>query len=105
MEVVETRTTGRGNDQESEYITLGSSKILLNEPIKAGEQRTVEYEVIYERRQSGVEALSEKSGALGALGKVGKFASNEKIEFEIKSVLDVKGVALDPTDSVKLALV
>ena len=102
VEFEEEWKTGRGADADVTTLTLGSTKVQLNKPIKAGESIEIPFEFNYVIEKSTTQALAEKGGALGALGKLGGAMSGEKSTFQISATLDLKGVALDPSTDVKV---
>lgn len=55
--------------------------------------------------KSNADSLKEKGGALGALGKMGKFANNEKSSYFVDATVDVKSAFLDPSDKKDIKLV
>lgn len=102
VEFEEEWKTGRGADAETQTLTLGEQKVVLNKPIKAGESVNIPFEFVYELEKSTAQSLAEKGGALGALGKLGGAMSGEKSTYQISACLDLKGVALDPTTEVQV---
>jgi hypothetical protein len=46
--------------------------------------------------------MQDKGRALGAIGKMGAFASGEKTAYYVVAECDVKGTAFDPSDKVKV---
>lgn len=100
VKLVETHTTGRGNEQKTREYTLG--EVCPGDgpfQLKAEERREIGFVLPVAMRQSAMQALADKGGALGMLGKVATAASNEKSDFHVKAVADLEGVALDPTHS------
>lgn len=66
--------------------------------MKAGETREVEFEL-----QCHIdEQLQHQSGMMGALGKLGAMATGTSDSYQLLVNVDVKGVVLDPSDSVDL---
>ena len=99
VKLIEVYTTGRGDDKKSKEFELGVfNKNLNGAMIKPGE--TVEYEFSFPfmLQKSSNQDLSEKGGALGAIGKLGSYANNEKSEFFVEAEVDVKSASLDPSD-------
>lgn len=105
LELIESWSTGRGEEKQTKELTLGSMTLNLNRAIKAGETQTVPFDLAFSYSKSENEAMAEKGGVMGALGKVGQFAQGEKSTFEVKAMMNVKGVGLDPSDSKSVKLV
>ena len=72
-------TTGRGDDKDRKRYKLGEIREVLNMDIVKDEEMTMDFEVPFKLNAGTMDNLASKGGALGAIGKVGKFASNEKI--------------------------
>jgi len=94
------KTTGRGDQRQTKEFTLGQSS--HNEPfdIKTGESKTLDFAIGYSLEKS----LKDLGGVLGAVGKLGAFASGEKVEYFVVAECDVKGTALDPSDRVEVTI-
>lgn len=90
-------TTGRGDDAKTKTFTLGTFKE-AGFTMKAGESKTVAFKLEYNYGKSDNEALAEKGGVMGGLGKLGAMASGEKSVFKLIATCDVKGASLDPND-------
>lgn len=100
IKLVETHTTGRGNEQKTREYTLGEiSPGSCPFELKAEERKEIEFALPVALRQSAMQSLADKGGALGMLGKVATAAANEKSDFHVKAVADLEGVALDPAQS------
>ncbi|MCB9235362.1 MAG: sporulation protein [Bacteroidia bacterium] len=105
IKVLEEYTTGRGDDKKTKTFTLGSVKMSDVFPIKTGETKEVPFTVNFEILKSNNDELAEKGGALGTLGKLGKFASNEKSAYFVEADVDVAAAALDPSDKKEIRMV
>ena len=105
IKMIEEYTTGRGDDKETKELTLGEIKITETMSIKEGETKEVPFSLPYTILKSNNDELKEKGGALGAIGKVGSFAKNEKSKYFIEADADVVGVALDPSAREEIKLV
>lgn len=105
VKMIEEFTTGRGDDKKTKTFTLGETKITEGFTIKTGETKEVAYTLPFSALKSSNEELAEKGGALGAIGKLGAFASNEKSEYFVVAEADVKSAALDPSDKKSIRLV
>ena len=105
VKLVEEYTTGRGDDKKTKDIELGSVKMTDHFAIKVGETKEIPFSFPFELVKSNSDQLAEKGGALGALGKMGKFANNEKSEYFVEADVDVKAAALDPSDRKDVRLV
>jgi len=98
-------TTGRGDDEETEEFELGKIVIGGAFDIKAGENKSIPFQLPYQILKSNADDLKEKGGALGALGSMAKFANNEKSAYFVEADCDVKGTAFDPGDKQTIHLV
>ncbi len=105
IKMIEEYSTGRGDEKETKELTLGEIKISEAMSIKEGETKEIPFSLPYALIKSNNDELKEKGGALGALGKVGSFAKNEKSEFFIEADVDVVSAAIDPSDRKKIKLV
>ena len=95
------QTTGRGNEQKSKEYVLGESA--LNEPfeLKKDETKTLDFTIPYSIDKS----LKDMGGMLGAIGKIGAFATAEKNEYFVRAECGVKGAAFSPSASVPVTIV
>lgn len=100
VKLMETYTTGTGENRRVKEYTLGEMPVHSGAPLdlKAGEVKTMEFTLPFSLAQSSMQALADKGGVLGALGKAAVFAGSEKSEFRVIAVADLENVALDPTD-------
>ena len=105
VKMIEEYTTGRGDDKTTKELTLGELKLSEEFTIKPGETKEIAFTLPFSIIKSNNDELKEKGGALGALGKVGAFADNEKSEYFIEADVDVKSAALDPSDKKQIKLV
>jgi hypothetical protein len=102
------KTSGRGEDKETETVELGkySTKNVIASSypfvLKPGETRDDAFVIT---DISMEKSLKDYGGVLGAIGKVGSFLSSEKVEFYVIAEADVKGTPFDPTDRVKINVV
>lgn len=94
-------TKGSGDDRETEETVLGKAVQEESFDIKTGETKTVDFLINYDIPDT----LADKGGVLGAVGKLGAFASREKREYFVISECDVKGTAFDPSDRFKVSVV
>ena len=105
VKIFEEFTTGRGDEKKTKTFTLGETKIPQGFTIKSGETKEISFSLPFTAIKSSNEELKEKGGALGALGKMGSFAANEKSEYFVEADVDVKSAALDPSDKQPIKLV
>ncbi len=105
VKMLEEYTTGRGDSKETKEFTLGQVKLSEVFTIKTGETKEIPFTLPFSILKSSNDELKEKGGALGALGKVGAFADNEKSDYFIDADVDVTSAALDPSDKKPIKLV
>lgn len=98
-------TTGRGDDKKTKEFELGIVKIPQGFTIKAGETKEVPFTLPFSVIKSNNDELKEMGGAMGAIGKLGAFASGEKSSYFVDADVDVKSAALDPSDKKEIKLV
>lgn len=98
VKVYEEHTSGRGNEKKTKEYDLGKQEIVGNFDIKTGEQKIIEFSVPFKIVKSSHQELAEKGGALGALGKMASFASDEKFAYYVKAEVDVESAVLDPVE-------
>lgn len=104
VKMYEEFTTGRGDDKKTKTFDLGTISAPLGYSIKPGEAKEIEFSLPFNVLKSNNDELKEKGGALGALGKMGSFADNEKSVYFIDAEVDVKAAALDPSDKKEIRL-
>ncbi len=105
IKVMEKYTTGRGEEKVSREFELGKIHVPDRFSIKPGETKEVPFSVPFTMLKSENDKFAEKGGALGALGKMGKFANAEKSYFTVVADVDVKAAALDPSDKKAIKMV
>ncbi len=91
---------GTGSDRRRRDYWIGE-EVVNTTPftIKPGESKDFPFTLSFEPRRTMAQSLSERGGVLGALGTVGKIMDNERDEFWVNAMADVKGAALDPNDT------
>jgi len=104
FKIIEEFTTGRGDDKKMKEYNLGSLEINESFELKSGDNKTVDFSVPFVLRKSNAQELSEKGGALGALGKMSKFASNEEAKYFLLVDVDVKDVFLGPNKKLEFSI-
>lgn len=105
VQLIEEYTTGRGDNKKEEEFELGEVKVPGGFTITPGEEKEISFSLPFSLVKSNADQLAEKGGALGALGKVGKFANNEQSSYFVDAEVDVKSAALDPSDKKQIKLV
>ena len=107
MEVtlMEEFSTGRGDDQEEKEFELGKVKLPGGFSIATGETKEIPFVLPFQLVNSNADDLKDMGGAMGTLGKLGKFANNEKSSYYVEADVDVKSAALDPSDKKDIKLV
>lgn len=104
VKMTEEYTTGRGDEKKTKEFELGIVTLPGGFTIKPGDSKEISFSLPFSVLKSDNDQLKEKGGALGALGKVASFASNEKSQYFIKAEADVAAAALDPTDKKEIRL-
>ncbi len=97
--------TGRGDEKKKKTFELGTVKLTDSFVIKPGETKEIAFKLPFSILKSDNDELKEKGGALGAIGKLGAFASNEKSSYFIEADVDVKSAALDPSAKKEVKIV
>lgn len=90
-------TEGKGNDKKTKTYEIGKLKMDGFE-MKAGDVKDVPFVLQFTYAKSSNQALADRGGVLGGLGKLGSFVQGEKSTFKLWATCDVKGAALDPND-------
>lgn len=86
-------------DRNIEKKTIGILTLSETINIKKGETKEVPFSLDFKRELSIEKQLSEQGGMLGMLGKAMSYADNERWQFWLEVLVDVKGAAFDPTGS------
>ena len=105
IKLIETWTTGRGDEKSSKDYDLGVTAIEQRFTLKAGEVKELTFKLPFSLLKSNAEELKEKGGALGALGKVAVFANAEKSTYRVTADAAVKGTAFNPSADKRVELV
>ncbi len=105
VKMVEEYTTGRGDEKKTKEYELGIVTAACGFTLKPGETKELTFTLPFSLLKSGNDELKEKGGALGALGKLGSFADNEKSKYFVDADVDVKSAALDPSDKKEIKIV
>lgn len=105
VKLEEEQTTGRGDNKKVNTYTIGSWNDNSMFEMKTGETKTVEFEFPVQVYKSSTDQLAEKSGMLGGLGKMAKFADNARSDFKVNAEVDVEGAKLDPSDSCNINII
>lgn len=93
----ESYSTGTLDNKSSTNIMLGETK-LAGTIIKSGQMVSMPFELPFYYGKSKNEAMADKGGLMGGLGKINQFTNGERSTFKIIATADVKGAALDPND-------
>lgn len=102
---IEEFTKGRGDNQTVRDFELGETALNNSLSIKAGENKSFDFQLPFQLLKSNADNLKEKGGTVGKIGSLAKFANNEKSAYYIKAEVDVKSAVLDPTDKKQIKLV
>ena len=106
VKVVEEKTTGRGAEKSTREYDLGKITLPNSEfDIKAGETKSVDFSCPFKVVKSMNDAMKDKGGALGALGKGLAMMEAEKTAYYVKVNGHVKGTAMGPSASKPIQLV
>lgn len=90
-------STGSGDNKSTSTIKWGEIK-LPGRSIKTGEVVNIPFELPFTYAKSKNEAMADKGGLVGGLGKASKFLDNEKQTYQLVATADVKGATFDPND-------
>ena len=101
LEFREEYSTGSGDNKTTKEFSLGKKK-LAGFAIKKDEVKTIDFELPFSYSKSQNEALGEKGGVMGGVGKIGSFMNSEKSRFELVATVDVKGATFDPNDILEI---
>ncbi|MBG6132552.1 sporulation-control protein spo0M [Aquimarina sp. EL_43] len=104
IKFVEEFTSGRGDNASTESFDLGVVKFTETYAVKPGEVKEIPFVLPFKLLKSKADSLAEKGGTLGAIGKMSKFASNEKSKYMVEANVDVKAAILDPSDKKDIKL-
>lgn len=104
VRMVESYTTGRGDEKKTKEFDLGTTILRDPRAIKKDENQTVEFTLPFVMLRSSNQSLAEEKGVLGALGKAAVFAKNEKSEYSIKVDVSLEGTLIGPGDSKEIVL-
>lgn len=105
VKVNEEQTTGRGDAKKTQTYTIGKWNDNAPFEMKEGETKVVQFELNVQVFKSSTDALAEKGGLLGGLGKMAKFADDARSEYRVLAEIDVDGAKLDPTDSCPINII
>jgi hypothetical protein len=108
---VEETETGRGNERQvetkkiaqTEHFAAAGQEGLVGYPLEVG----AESEQVFNFNLTGIslqKPLSAEGGALGTIGKLGAFATNEKRSYKLEIEANVEGVALSPSAKKDIAV-
>jgi hypothetical protein len=95
------KTTGQGAEAKTEQQIFGQSSLDTPFELKAGETKVLDLHIDYAMPKR----FQDMGGVLGAMGKLGAFASSEKDEYLVTAVASVKGAAFGASDTVRMTLV
>jgi hypothetical protein len=95
------KTTGKGAEQKTEQQIYGQSSMESPFELKAGETKELDMRIDYVIPPR----LQDRGGVLGAVGKLGAFASSERDEYLVIAQASVKGAAFGASATVPVQLV
>ena len=105
VKMIENFTTGRGESKSTKQFDLGVMKIPGGFNIKPGEQKEIPFNLPFSILKTNADELKEIGGTFGTIGKMASFANNEISEYFVNADVDVKNVALDPSDRKQIKLI
>ena len=105
FKLVEEYSTGRGENKSTSEYDLGESKMETAFEIKAGETKSFDFTIPYKLLKSKNDAMKDKGGVVGGLGKLGSMADAEKSVYEVQVDASVAGTAFGPSDSKNIKFV
>ena len=97
----ESFSTGKSDAKSTSKLNWGKMTLQGFE-IKKDEVKEIDFELPFSYAKSSNEAMADKGGIVGGLGKVGTFLDGEKQKYEITATANVKGVTLPPLVSKEL---
>jgi hypothetical protein len=94
-------TSGPSDKRESKELIIAET--VQDEPFEMteGETKTVEFTIPYRIEPR----LRERGGFFGAIGQMTSLVADEREDYFIRAMCDVKGTALDPGDRIEVVLV
>jgi hypothetical protein len=95
------KTTGKGAEQKTEQQVFGTSTMDAPFELKAGETKVIDLRIDYTMPKR----LQDMGGMLGAMGKLGAFATHEKDQYLVTAEASVKGAAFAASDTMQVSLV
>lgn len=105
IKVYEEFTSGRGEEKSTSEFDLGVLKLDNHFLISTGDQKEIQFSIPVNMSKSELTDMSEQSGVMGAIGKMGKFAASEKSSYFLQANVDVKSAVLDPTEKKEIRIV
>ena len=90
--LVRRRTSGRGEEKETEEKVLAQNVVGGPFELKGGDSKVMDLSIPLALDKE----LKDMGGVLGGVGKIGAFASGEKDEYLGIAEADVKGAAFNP---------
>jgi len=99
VELVHTKENGETKTKE---FDLGTTVIATDVAMKAGESKNLDFAVAYVGGRTLTDMMQAKGGALGVMGKLGKMATGDKSEFELRVEATVKGSMMAKKSRVSL---
>jgi hypothetical protein len=98
---IQRRTTKEDGKKKTKENVLGKTSQTLNIDLRAGESRTVDFQLPY----SASKSLKDKGGLMGGVGKLAAFATGEKDEYIVIAEADVDGALTEPSDNKNVTMV
>jgi sporulation-control protein spo0M len=90
------------SDRKIKHKPIGTVTLRQAFDIKKGETKNIPFALDFKRELSLTRKMSEQGGLMGMIGKAYTAADNERWQFWVEAVVDVKGAAIDPTGSTQV---
>lgn len=97
IEFKETVTTGKNDNKTTKHYDLGSLTLPGFE-IKKDQTLDFPFELTYVYGKTTNEAMADKGGLVGGLGKLGAMMDNEKHDYQVTATVHLEGVKISPMD-------
>lgn len=90
------------DDRKIEQKVIGNIVLKDAFDVKKGETKEIPFKLDFKRDLSLTKKLSEQGGIMGMIGKAYAYSDNERWQFWVEALVDVKGAAIDPSGSIQV---